>query len=182
MFIVCVLFLYLLFFVFVMGQTVTTPLSLTKDHWMEIRARGRNLSVEIKKKQWQTFCASEWPDFGVGWPPIGTFGLPTIRAVKAVVFHEGPGSHPDQQPYITVWEDLARSPPQWAQPFLPPHRSGSRILAARGDAADKKMKLKPKEGGKRSTPLAPVPKIYPEIEEPPEWPAPPPHFTLQPLL
>ena len=49
-FIVCVLFLYLLFFVFVMGQTVTTPLSLTKDHWMEIRARGRNLSVEIKKK------------------------------------------------------------------------------------------------------------------------------------
>ena len=104
--------------------------------------------------------------------------MPTIRAVKAVVFHEGPGSHPDQQPYITVWEDLARSPPQWAQPFLPPRRSGSRILAARGDAADKKMKLKPKEGGKCSTPLAPVPKIYPEIEEPPEWPAPPPPLYL----
>ena len=49
-FIVCVLLLYFLFFDFVMGQTVTTPLSLTEYHWMEIRARGRNLSVEIKKK------------------------------------------------------------------------------------------------------------------------------------
>ena len=84
-----------LFLVFVMGQTVSIPLSLTEDHWTDIRARRRNLSVIVKKKPWQTYCTSEWPTFGVGWPPEGTFYLPTIRAVKAIVFQEGPGSHPD---------------------------------------------------------------------------------------
>ena len=144
---VSVIVLCLLLF-FTMGQTVSTPLSLTKDHWTDVRARGQNLSVKVKssslpsggfgfsfspfsrmarilvpgrrgggrgqnlsvkvkKKPWMTFCSSEWPVFGVGWPAEGTFYLPTIRAVKAIVFQEGPGSHPDQQPYIMVWEDLA---------------------------------------------------------------------------
>ena len=104
-------FILYLFLVFVMGQTVSTLLYLTEDHWTDVRARGRNLSVRVKKKPWQTYCTSEWPTFGVAWPPKGTFDLPTIRAVKAIVFQEGPGSHPDQQPYITVWEDLAQFPP-----------------------------------------------------------------------
>ena len=123
---VTILFLYVFF---VMGQTVSTPLSLTKDHWMDVRARGLNLSVMVKKKPWLTFCSWEWPAFGVGWPAKGTFDLPTIRAVKAIVFQEGPGSHPDQQPYITVWEDLARYPPAWVCPFLPPLCLGTKILA-----------------------------------------------------
>ena len=63
---------------------------------MDVRARGQNLSVMVKKKLWQTFCTSEWPAFGVGWLPEGTFDLPTIRAVRAVVFQEGPEAHPDQ--------------------------------------------------------------------------------------
>ena len=88
------------------------PFVLTKDYWIDIRARRQNLSVEIKKKPWQTFCISEWPTFGVGCPPIGTFDLPTIRAMKAIVFQEGPGLYPDQQLYIMVWEDLVRSPPK----------------------------------------------------------------------
>ena len=108
-----------LFVVFIMGQTVSTPLSLTKDHWTDVRARGRNLSVIVKKKPWLTFCSSEWPAFGVGWPAEGMFDLPTIRAIKAIVFQEGPGSQPDQQPYITVWEDLARYLPPWIRPFFP---------------------------------------------------------------
>lgn len=56
---VFILFLCLLFFVlllfFEMGQTMMTPLSLIVDHWTDIRARGRNLSVTIKKGPWQTF-------------------------------------------------------------------------------------------------------------------------------
>jgi hypothetical protein len=36
---------------------------------MDVRARGQNLSVMVKKKLWQTFCTSEWPAFGVGWCP-----------------------------------------------------------------------------------------------------------------
>lgn len=63
--------LFLFFLIFVMGQTVSTPLSLTEDHWMDVTARGRNLSVTVKKNPWQTFCTSEWPAFGVGWPLEG---------------------------------------------------------------------------------------------------------------
>ena len=42
-----------------MGQTVSTPLTLTLDHWTEIRTRAHNLSVEVKKGPWKTFCSSE---------------------------------------------------------------------------------------------------------------------------
>jgi hypothetical protein len=59
----------------------------------------------------------------------GTFYLPTIRAMKAIVFQEGPGSHPEQHPYMTVWEDLACYPPPWVHPFLPPLCPGTKILA-----------------------------------------------------
>jgi hypothetical protein len=121
-------FVLSLFLVSVMGQTVSTPLSLTEDHWTDVRARGQNLSVIVKKKPWQSYCTSEWPTFGVGWPPEGTFYLPTIRAVKAIVFQEGPGSPPDQQPYITVWEDLAQFLSAWVHPVLPTLRPGTKVL------------------------------------------------------
>lgn len=131
----CVAVLFL-FVVFVMGQTVSTPLSLTKDHWTDVRVRGWNISVIVKKKPWLTFCSSEWPSFGVGWPAKGMFDLPIIRTIKAIVFQEGPGSHPDQQPYITVWEDLAGYLPPWVRPFLPPLCLGTRILAVRESAVN----------------------------------------------
>jgi hypothetical protein len=56
-------------------QTVMTPLSLTLDHWTEVRSRAHNLSVEIKKGPWQTFCTSEWPTFNVKWSLERTFCL-----------------------------------------------------------------------------------------------------------
>ena len=122
----CVCFVF--YVVSTMGQTITTPLSLTLDHWTEVRSRAHNLSVEIKKGPWQTFCISEWPAFDVGWPPEGTFDLTLIFEVKAIVFQNGPGSHPDQQPYITVWQDLVQNPLPWIKPWIPQHRSGSRAL------------------------------------------------------
>ena len=124
------------------------------------------MSVKVKKKPWMTFCSSEWPVFGVGWPAEGTFYLPTIRAVKAIVFQEGPGSHPDQQPYIIVWEDLARYPPLWVRPFHP----GTKILAIQENGEKEKPKPPLGRDDDRSTPVTKPPKIYPEIEEPPEWP------------
>ena len=165
-------FVLSLFLFLVMGQSVSTPLSLTEDHWTDVRARGQNLSVIVKKKPWQSYCTLEWPTFGVGWPPEGTFHLPTIRAVKAIVFQEGSGSYPDQQPYITVWEDLARFPPAWVRPFLPPLRPGTKVLTVRENAEKEKLKPFPEGASEKSTPSQPaaVSKIYPEIEEPPEWP------------
>lgn len=105
-----------------MGQSVTTPLSLTLDHFKEIRAFAHDhAAVDVRKGKWQTFCSSEWPTFNVGWPPEGTFNLSVILQVKSKVMVPGPHGHPDQFPYIVTWESLVRDPPPWVKPFvLPP--------------------------------------------------------------
>ncbi|CAK7311635.1 Gag polyprotein [Vulpes lagopus] len=102
-----------------MGQTVTTPLSLTLDHWEEVAGRAHNLSVEVRRRKWVTFCSSEWPTLNVGWPRNGTFNIDIILQVKALVFQPGPRGHLDQVPYIMVWEDLAKNPPPWIKCFTP---------------------------------------------------------------
>ncbi|XP_054571379.1 uncharacterized protein LOC129148940 [Eptesicus fuscus] len=103
-----------------MGQSTSTPLSLTLGRWSEVKGRAQNLSLVIKKSKWQTFCSSEWPNFKVGWPPEGSFHLPLIREVRNLVFQPGRHGHPDQEPYILVWQDLCENPPVWVKPFLPP--------------------------------------------------------------
>lgn len=102
------------------------------------------------------------------------------------MFQEGPGSHPDQQPYILVWKDLTCYPPPWAKPWITRRPPNSRVLTIR-EEGEKKNKSKPSKE-EASTPPKPIPKIYPEIEEPPEWlvpapaaPAPPP-YPPQPQL
>lgn len=141
-----------------MGQTVTTPLSLTLDHWSEIRSRAHNLSVEIKKGPWRTFCASEWPTFDVGWPSEGTFDLTVIFEVKAIVFQDEPGSHLDQQPYITVWQDLVQNPPLWVKPWIPQQKPGSQALALHEPKVKPKVPPKMEPSPWSSAP----PKIYPD--------------------
>ncbi|XP_055463850.1 uncharacterized protein LOC129677215 [Psammomys obesus] len=103
-----------------MGQTVSTPKSLTLQHFKEVRDIAHNLSVEVRKGKWDTFCSSEWPTFNVGWPRDGTFNLEVILQVKAKVMDSGPHGHPDQVPYIITWESLVKDPPSWVKPFLPP--------------------------------------------------------------
>lgn len=120
-------------FLFGMGQGKSTPLSVTLDHWKEVRGRGFDLSVNVKKGPWQTFCSAEWPTFGVGWPAEGCFDLEIISQVFSRVFEARTG-HPDQQPYILVWQDLAQRPPSWVRPFLPfktlPPSNQSRVLVS----------------------------------------------------
>jgi hypothetical protein len=83
------------------------------------------LSIEVKKGLWQTFCSSEWPTFDVSWTLEGTFDLTIIFEIKAIVFQEGPGFHPSQQPYITVWQDLVQSPLPWVKPWVHEQKPGS---------------------------------------------------------
>nr|P0DP83.1 RecName: Full=Glyco-Gag protein; AltName: Full=Gross cell surface antigen; AltName: Full=glycosylated Pr80 gag; Short=gPr80 Gag; Short=gag-gPr80 [Feline sarcoma virus (STRAIN HARDY-ZUCKERMAN 4)] len=104
----------------VMGQTIATPLSLTLDHWSEVRARAHNQGVEVRKKKWVTLCEAEWVMMNVGWPREGTFSLDNISQVEKKIFAPGPYGHPDQVPYITTWRSLATDPPSWVRPFLPP--------------------------------------------------------------
>ena len=113
--------LFVLLFIFVvclfiywnanMGQSLTTPLSLTLDHWSDVSNRASNRSLEVKKKKWRTFCSSEWPAFNLGWPRDGTFDKNIILQVKERVFDKGPHGHPDQVAYIVTWESLAYDPP-----------------------------------------------------------------------
>jgi hypothetical protein len=65
-----------------MGQTVTTPLTLTQKHWTDVLTRAINLCFKVKKGPRQTFCSSKWPTYGVGWPSQGNFSLPVILGVK----------------------------------------------------------------------------------------------------
>ena len=116
-----------------MGQTQSgcSPLTLITDHFKEVRARTHNLSVEIKKKSRMViFCSAEWPSFNVGWPPEGTFDLRTVRRVREIILRPR-SRHPDQVPYILVWEDLIVSLTPWIQPFLPPQAAAAtEILVA----------------------------------------------------
>ncbi|XP_073664337.1 uncharacterized protein [Tursiops truncatus] len=112
-----------------MGQAQSTPLSLLLANFGDVKSRGHNFSLDIWRRKLITFCRSEWPTFGVGWPTEGTFCLPIILKVKSRVFLPGKEGHPDQIPYILVWQDLVENPPPWMTPFL---SSGSyKILAAR---------------------------------------------------
>ena len=104
----------------IMGQSITTPLSLTLQHWRDVQDTANNQSVEVHKKKWVIFCSSEWPTFNVGWPRDGTFNLDVILQVKAKVMNPGPHGHPDQVAYIVTWEALAYDPPPWVKPFVLP--------------------------------------------------------------
>ena len=65
-----------------MGQGESTPLSLMADHFSDVRARARNLSLLVKKSKLITFCSAEWPAFQVGWLLEGAFQPSIIQAVK----------------------------------------------------------------------------------------------------
>ena len=123
----CLVFLSVLFVCIIsyceitMGQSMTTPLSLTLDHWAEVHDRASNQSVEIEKKKWQILCTSEWPTFNMGWPRDGTFNITTILQIKERVCDKGPHGHPDQVAYIVTWESLACNPPPWESPMSFPN-------------------------------------------------------------
>uniref|UniRef100_A0A8C9AZB8 Gag protein n=1 Tax=Phocoena sinus TaxID=42100 RepID=A0A8C9AZB8_PHOSS len=143
-----------------MGQTMTTPLSLTLSHWTKVRARAHNLSVEVRKGKWQTLCTSEWPTFQTGWPPEGSFLLDKVGLVKSRVFNTGPHGHPDQIPYILVWEDLVLSPPPWVRPFV-----SSTGTSACAPAQSEILALKKTPDTEKSSAAPDPPKaIYPDLQ------------------
>ena len=87
-----------------------------------------------------------------------------ISAVKDNVMQKRLGSQPDQVTYILIWGNLAQEPPSWLKPWVQKNKPGSRVLALHHPEKKTKIKMV----GAELQPLAP-PRIYPEIEEPPEW-------------
>ncbi|XP_047418105.1 uncharacterized protein LOC124991386 [Sciurus carolinensis] len=158
-----------------MGQTQSTPLTIMVSHFEEVQARARNLSVEISKRKLVTFCKSDWPTFQVGWPPEGTFHLPTIQKVKDKIFQSGKIGHPDQIPYILTWENLVdNNPPTWLSPFLPPPPSPTtKMLALKKlDSSEKPTAPHPILPEDDPDPLLVNPPPYMQAPIPPQDPGP----------
>ncbi|XP_012494015.1 PREDICTED: uncharacterized protein LOC105805633 [Propithecus coquereli] len=61
----------------------------------------------------QKFCEREWPTFGVGWPPEGSYQRPLAARVQTIVY--GNPGHPDQIPYIQIWSDILADDPRPAR-------------------------------------------------------------------
>ena len=76
-----------------------------------------DLSVEIKRNKLITFCSTEWPTFHVSWPSEGIFDLGTVHRAQDIIFRLWI-RHPDQVPYIIVWENIILRPPSWVKPFF----------------------------------------------------------------
>jgi hypothetical protein len=74
--------------------------------------------MEIKKGKFNIICSVEWPTFKVDWPPQGTFSLGTIKKVQDIINRPSLHGHPDQYPYILMWQTLVEDPPSWLQPFI----------------------------------------------------------------
>ncbi|CAK7292931.1 Gag polyprotein [Vulpes lagopus] len=119
-----------------MGETETTPLSLMLSHFSDVRERARILNIDIRRERFQIYCISEWPTFGVGWPREGTFHLPIILQVKAVIFRDKLEGHSDQVPYILIWQDDRESPSLAKTIFTPQsrtHRDSSPVESREGN-------------------------------------------------
>jgi hypothetical protein len=86
----------------IVGQAQITPKSLLLSHFSEIRTKGHNYGMKIKKGKFDVLCSVEWPTFNVGWPPQGNFSLDTIKKVHDVINKPGLHGHPDQYPFILM--------------------------------------------------------------------------------
>ena len=57
-----------------------------------------------------------------------------------------PGGHPDQGPYVIVWQDLVENPPKWLKPYVHklPSSSNSQVLVMETPQGETKKKEDPK--------------------------------------
>ena len=57
-----------------------------------------------------------------------------------------PGGHPDQVPYVMVWQDLVENPPKWLKPLVHklPNSSNSQVLVMENPPEETKKKEDPK--------------------------------------
>lgn len=91
-----------------MGQLSSTPLELFLSYLKDVKTRGQNLSVIIRKDKLTTFLQVRMASHQHWLPPPGgggTFDLGMVQGIKKVIFKPKLG-HSDQIPYVVVWQDL----------------------------------------------------------------------------
>jgi hypothetical protein len=91
-------------------QSKKTPLQCVFDNFS--RGNTGDYDVELTPQKLWTFCQIDWASFKVGWPSKGSLDREANRRVYQVVTRM-PG-HPDQFPYIDIWQTLAAHPPSLA--------------------------------------------------------------------
>jgi hypothetical protein len=88
--------------------------------------------VKLTPGKLRTFCETDWPAFGVGWPLQRSLDKLIVNRVLEVVV--GEPRHPDQFPHIDCWQGAVLSQPTWLKPHLEEAR---RVMVARVAAAPK---------------------------------------------
>jgi hypothetical protein len=91
------------------GSSKPTVLECMLKHFK--KGFAGDYGIKMSPGRLHTLCESEWPTFGVNWPPEGTLDLPMVRAIYQIVI--GNPGYPDQFPYIDSWLLVAQTMPSW---------------------------------------------------------------------
>jgi hypothetical protein len=99
------------------GQSKNTPL----ECMLKIIKKGfnRDYRVKLTSDKLRTFCETDWPASGVGWPLKGSLDKVIVNRVFEVVV--GDPGHSNQFPYIDCWQDAVLSQPTWLNPTYRKH-------------------------------------------------------------
>ena len=113
-----------------MGQSYSTPLSVMTDHFSDFKSKAQNLSMLVKKSKLRTLCSSEWRYFRSAGRRRELSACRSSALLKKRIMAPDPRGHPDQAPYILVWENPVEGPPFWLKPFIhnPPSASVPQAL------------------------------------------------------
>jgi hypothetical protein len=126
-----------------------------------------------------TLCESEWPTFGVNWPPEGTLDWPKVRAIYQIII--GNPGYPNQFPYIDSWLQVAQTILSWIR-FCANRKGQSRVFMAQAIKPKDQNLTKPVLQGEPEDEL-PVPPLYiSSIPPPSEQPMPPFPDSLPPSV
>ncbi|XP_060105134.1 uncharacterized protein LOC132578666 [Heteronotia binoei] len=176
------------------SQSTNTPLECMLQHFVEGFV-GNLGEYDQTPGLLRIFCESEWPTFGVGWPPEGTFSVDIAQQVHSIVVTP-PGDHPDQYSYIDSWLSLLQNPPPWLKQCMkatktvlllkprgkPTKGGSSRCSRAIGNAShqdqlemSKRQQLVPKPQPEKLKPI-----FLPSDQADCEWP--PPYVPAVPPL
>jgi hypothetical protein len=88
------------------GQNKTNPLPDCMLNNFKREFNG-NYGVKLTPDKLRTFCETDLPAFGVGWPLEGSLDKVIVNRVFKVVM--GEPRHPDQFLYIDYWHDAILS-------------------------------------------------------------------------
>lgn len=145
--------------------TNCSPLECFIKNFTDFEQRARPYGFTVNSFDLQKFCEREWPTFGVGWPPEGSYQRSLAARVQTVVY--GNPGHPDQIPYIQIWSDILADNPQWLRRCKKTAKPQAVLVS--------KVKGQGKEQeGRKLYPVLPGQGEDPLLEEPP------PYVTAQP--